>query len=163
MICFLGWGVPMPLAYLSAPYPPSPLPRWGRGDLRLFYARGSAPCIPAPEPARHRFALPLWKTQCGLAPGGTGSTCPGGLRLACPRRHWLDLPRGRGPSQTPKFLSPGPPSPWLPALPIEKQFYRFRGEPRAPLCAGHLLGRLRKCRKRFNARGAGGGAPGEIK
>ena len=77
-------------------------------------------------------------------------------------RHWLDLPRGRGPSQTPKFLSPGPPSPWLPALPIEKQFYRFRGEPRAPLCAGHLLGRLCKCRKRFNARGAGGGAPGEI-
>ncbi len=37
-------------------------------------------------------------------------------------RHWLDLPRGRGPSQTPPSLatdssiSPGPPSPWLPAL-----------------------------------------------
>ena len=41
---------------------------------------------------------------------------------AFPRRHWLDLPRGRGPSQTPKFLSPGPPSPWLPALPpVDKQ------------------------------------------
>ena len=34
----------------------------------------------------------------------------------------LSLPRGRGPSQTPKFLSPGPPSPWLPALsPVNKQ------------------------------------------
>ena len=31
-------------------------------------------------------------------------------------RHLFALPRGRGPSQTPKFLSPGPPSPWLPAL-----------------------------------------------
>ena len=38
------------------------------------------------------------------------------------RRHLLSLPRGRGPSQTPKFLSPGPPSPWLPALlPVNKQ------------------------------------------
>ena len=39
-----------------------------------------------------------------------------------PGRHWLSLPRGRGPSQTPPSLatdssiSPGPPSPWLPAL-----------------------------------------------
>ena len=37
-------------------------------------------------------------------------------RKASPPRHLLSLPRGRGPSQTPKFLSPGPPSPWLPAL-----------------------------------------------
>ena len=39
-----------------------------------------------------------------------------------PPRHLLDLPRGRGPSQTPKFLSPGPPSPWLPALLIGNRF-----------------------------------------
>ena len=64
-----------------------------------------------------------------VSPGGTCYPCPGGLRLACPRRHWLDLPRGRGPSQTPKFLSPGPPSPWLAALPIERRFYRFCGNP----------------------------------
>ena len=32
------------------------------------------------------------------------------------------MPRGRGPSQTPKFLSPGPPSPWLPALLIGNRF-----------------------------------------
>ena len=74
-------------------------------------------------------------------------------------RHLFALPRGRGPSQTPKFLSPGPPSPWLPALPIERRSYRFRGEPRTPLCAGHLLGRFCQCRRRFNARGAGGGSP----
>ena len=36
----------------------------------------------------------------GKAPGTPGAE---------PARHWLDLPRGRGPSQTPKFLSPGPP------------------------------------------------------
>ena len=39
-----------------------------------------------------------------------------------PKRHRFDLPRGRGPSQTPKFLSPGPPSPWLPALLIGNRF-----------------------------------------
>ena len=49
-------------------------------------------------------------------------------------RHLFDLPRGRGPSQTPpsratdSSISPGPPSPWLPALPIERLFYRFCGE-----------------------------------
>ena len=52
-------------------------------------------------------------------------------RRQAPRRHWLAQPRGRGPSQTPPSLatdssiSPGPPSPWLPALPIERLFYRF--------------------------------------
>ena len=46
-------------------------------------------------------------------------------RKQAPRRHLFALPRGRGPSQTPKFLSPGPPSPWLTALPIERLFYRF--------------------------------------
>ena len=49
-----------------------------------------------------------------------------------PQRHLLSLPRGRGPSQTPKFLSPGPPSPWLPALPIEWLFYRFCAELATP-------------------------------
>ena len=48
--------------------------------------------------------------------------CPAGAE---PRRHWLDLPRGRGPSQTPKFLSPGPPSPWLPAPLIGNRFLTF--------------------------------------
>ena len=46
-------------------------------------------------------------------------------RKASPPRHLLSLPRGRGPSQTPKFLSPGPPSPWLPALPPRKQTETF--------------------------------------
>ena len=98
----------------------------------------------------------------------------GGLRLACPRRHLFALPRGRGPSQTPKFLSPGPPSPWLPALftraasqlPRSRRVSERYPSPTSQGVkphSGHLLGRLCKCRKRFNARGAGGGAPGEIK
>ena len=33
--------------------PPTPFPA-GRGELRLFYARGSAPCIPGAVPGRHR-------------------------------------------------------------------------------------------------------------
>ena len=67
---------------------------------------------------RSRLSPPLW--------------CPA---RAEPARHLLPLPRGRGPSQTPPSLatdssiSPGPPSPWLPALPIERRFYRFCGNP----------------------------------
>ena len=65
-----------------------------------------------------------------------GGDCPAGGRAPCipeaePGRRWLSLPRGRGPSQTPPSLatdssiSPGPPSPWLTALPIENRFLSF--------------------------------------
>ena len=112
---------------------------------------GGLPCYP---PAPAAFSL----TSCPPSPKGKDSPQPA-LAERSSRRHWLFLPRGRGPSQTPKFLSPGPPSPWLPALLIGKGFCPFCGEPRVPLCAWHLLGRLCKCRRRFNARGAGGGSP----
>ena len=119
----------------------------------------------------------------GLNPGGTGYPCrlrsrrgAGGL---APARHLFALPRGRGPSQTPKFLSPGPPSPWLPAPPIEWLFYRFCAElamPKASPCrmpdwqvepvspgqappAGYHSGRDCKCRRRLNAGDARGEAP----
>ena len=64
---------------------------------------GGVPCAAPARPAVH-------------VPGGGA----GGWLF--PLRHLLSLPRGRGPSQTPKFLSPGPPSPWLPALLIGKRF-----------------------------------------
>ena len=60
-------------------------------------------------------------------------------RGAEPQRHLFALPRGKGPSQTPPSLatdssiSPGPPSPWLPALPMERRFFRFCAEPQAPM------------------------------
>ena len=65
-----------------------------------------------------------WLTLRGRTPGGGAE----------PGRRWLSLPRGRGPSQTPpsratdSSISPGPPSPWLPALLIERRFYRFCAE-----------------------------------
>ena len=34
------------LVYFPAPYPPTPFPGGEGGALRLFYARGFAPCIP---------------------------------------------------------------------------------------------------------------------
>ena len=83
---------------------------------------------------------------------------PPALAECYSRRHLLSLPRGRGPSQTPKFLSPGPPSPWLPALLIGKGFCHFCGEPRAPLCARHLLDGLYK-RRTGSARGCKGRSP----
>ena len=108
----------LPSAYVLSPIPPPPFPSGEGGDFLFSYARGFAPCIPGTEPERHgdrganhapgggaclpccRLTLPLWY------PGGEDE----------PQRHLFALPRGRGPSQTPKFLSPGPPSPWLAAL-----------------------------------------------
>ena len=70
---------------------------------------------------------PAGRVVCHPAPVPPGFS-PRGCKGRSPRRHWLSPPRGRGPSQTPPSLatdssiSPGPPSPWLPALlPIDKQ------------------------------------------
>ena len=101
----LRGGLPaLPPAYpafslIFCPHPPDPPSRREGGDFLVYFAGGFAPGTPALNRLRHLQSLPRWY------PVG-----------ACPRRHWLTLPRGRGPSQTPKFLSPGPPSPWLPAL-----------------------------------------------
>ena len=68
-----------------------------------------------------------------LHPGGTCYPCPPtALVIPVPQRHLLSLPRGRGPSQTPKFLSPGPPSPWLPAL-STRAAYQLTRHPWEPL------------------------------
>ena len=112
----------LPLACFSAPYPPAPLPRRGRGRIKVYFAGGFAPGTPALDRSRHLQPLPSGypggRTRAALAIPAAVENAMG----ACPARHLLSLPRGRGPSQTPKFLSPGPPSPWLPALPIERRF-----------------------------------------
>ncbi len=79
------------------------------GNLKFIFARGFA--LASPHCAGRDTVYRV------------GFRC---RRSACPRRCLLDLPRGRGPSQTPKFPSPGPPSPWLP-LPGRKQ---------KPFCSG---------------------------
>ena len=68
---------------IFCPHPPAPLPS-GKGEtLRLFYARGFAPCIPGAEPGRHLQNLPLCFPVRGFAPCGTGMggvPVPGGGR-----------------------------------------------------------------------------------
>ena len=81
--CFLCRLPTTPLAFFSAPYPPAPLTRRGRGSPRLFHARGFAPCIPGVEPGRHRSGGES-RAGGGLAPALP--TVPGGRavpRLAC--------------------------------------------------------------------------------
>ena len=50
-----GFGrlLTLPLVCFYAPIPPTPFPSGEGGDLRLFYARGFAPCIPGAVPGRH--------------------------------------------------------------------------------------------------------------
>ena len=98
--CRLCRLLTLPLTCFLAPLPrrgridPRPLfPGGEGGDFLLSYARGCAPCIPGAEPARHWFALPLWKTQWGLAsalPARRASAVPGGG--ACLLCRLLTLP-----------------------------------------------------------------------
>ena len=82
--CPVGRLPTLPLACFPAPYPPSPLPRRGRGRPRLFHARGFAPCIPGAEPeaalARRALAMPAGAHRGRVA----GSPCrPCSRRGAC--------------------------------------------------------------------------------
>ena len=130
---------------LCRPHPPDPLPS-GKGEILVFLMQGASPLAsPGLDGARH-WLDPALAVPCGGAE---------------PQRHLFALPRGRGPSQTPKFLSPGPPSPWLPALPIEKLFYRFCGKLAIP--KAHPSGRVVRlpCSSaaRVQARGCKGRSP----
>ena len=80
----------LPYQCFPAPIPLTPFPA-GRGDFRLFYARGFAPCIPK---AGRGAAL---ARPAVVVPGGGGFvSCEAGLRLrsdtrqgvAVRTRHW---------------------------------------------------------------------------
>ena len=94
------------------------------------YRRGAC----QPVSAEFRRHLPFSGAGgCPRVGGGIAPALQARRALAAPygaepQRHLFTLPRGRGPSQTPPSLatdssiSPGPPSPWLPALsPVNKQ------------------------------------------
>ena len=96
--------------------PPTPFPNGEGGDSRLFHARGSAPCIPGAEPARHlhdqRFlfvyggAVPAAKErgdrgrgtsafEMVLSPGAGIANAAGGLPFlspACPAFSFVFCP-----------------------------------------------------------------------
>ena len=59
----------LPLACFLSPIPPTPFPGGEGGALRLFYARGFAPCIPGVEPGRH------WERGRTTRPAGAYFSC----------------------------------------------------------------------------------------
>ena len=103
----------LPLACFYAPIPPTPFPSGEGGDLRLFYARGGAPCIPGAVPGRHwrnygqpfAFALAanrrlpdvghlygcLCKCRKRLGAGVPGAVAPGKTNFGAP-----PSPEGKG-------------------------------------------------------------------
>ena len=90
------------------PHPPNPLPLRGRGRPRLFHARGSAPCIPAPEPGRHwnRGGEPLVRRGVPSESPTCRKTDRTAFLLAVPAAKERG-DRGRGTSAFEMVLSPG--------------------------------------------------------
>ena len=108
--CLLCRLPTLPLVLLLPPSPRPPSPP-GKGEtLGCFYARGFAPCIPTPEPARHwgrgeprarrgrRGAVACRPCRCGVRRGGLPALSPAYAAfslLFCP--HPPDpLPGGKG-------------------------------------------------------------------
>ena len=83
----------LPLACFPAPIPPPPFPSGEGGDLRLFYARGSAPCIPGAVPGRHWLSLRCRKPKGGAA-----------ILVACLPCHCGTRRGAQGGSRLPAFL-----------------------------------------------------------
>ena len=118
--CFRCRLPTLPLAWFSAPIPPTPLPS-GKGEtLRLFYARGFAPCIPGIRPPAALTEPAAVFPGEGLCPlrGGDGwrsGTRRGAWRFWSPACLLLELcffphppaplPSGKGETQS--FLMQG--------------------------------------------------------
>ena len=71
------------LWFASCPLSPRPPSQREGGDLRLFYARGFAPCIPGAEPGRHWLSLPYRYPCGGLVRLVACSTCHCGTKREC--------------------------------------------------------------------------------
>ena len=110
---------------LCRPHPPSPLPRWGRGSPKVYFAGGSAPGTPALNRLRHLQNLPSGclahgSLRFGAKPkeppfhgqcrqprrGGIGGD--GTIRRKRRRRLRWSFPPGQG-EQVPLGFSPPPP------------------------------------------------------
>ena len=127
------------------PIPPAPFPGGEGGALRLFYARGFAPCIPGAEPARHWLALPLWCPAGGLPPAALArpaAVVPGGVAQEGRSPADLAIPAPAGglaffvacqPCLWFTFLPPIPPTPFPGGEGGDYKFISPGASPPAPL------------------------------
>ena len=96
---------------LSFPHPPNPLPG-GKGEIITLFRRGLRPRHPCTEPLAALTepavqVLSGWLARAALARPAPGERTISNAAVA---------------SATDSSISPGPPSPWLPALPpVNKQ------------------------------------------
>ena len=107
---FLVARLPLPLVYFLAPYPPAPLPRRGRGRLRLFSCKGLRPLHPT-------VCGTYRACQAGARRGGLPSLLPAYPAfslLFCPLSPRPPSPVGKGENIT--LISPGATAPGTPAF-----------------------------------------------
>ena len=90
--------------FFSAPYPPNPLPRRGRGRIKVFLCKGASPLAsPALNRLRHSQSLPN-RCPAGGLPCLSPANPAFGL-LSCPLAPRPPSPAGKGENQS--FLMQG--------------------------------------------------------
>ena len=150
--CFACRLLPPAFTFFSAPYPPSPLPRWGRGRFLVYFAGGEAPGTPALDRLRHLQSLPSGHP----AQGACG--CPQKRQEAVPyeqcrqprrggtggeelRRLRWSSPPGQGKQVPPGFSTPSRRIPQRQVEPVPPGF----SSPPPP--AGHHSGKVSQRRR----------------
>ena len=124
----------LPLALFFAPIPPPALAERssppGKGETQSLFRRGLRPRHPCTKPFAALACLCLSDTPRGGVPPAAlarpAGAVPGGrcapAALARPAPGERTISNAAVASATDSSISPGPPSPWLPALPIGSRF-----------------------------------------
>ena len=94
-----------PLAYLLSPIPPTPLPQWGRGRLKVYFAGGYRPRHPCIKPFAALTASAIRAPHAGSLRFAAKTIGSGSLLAAPAAKERGD--RGRGTSAFEMVLSPG--------------------------------------------------------
>ena len=147
------WGgrgvLPSPaFPFFSAPYPPAPLPRRGRGRFLVYFAGGFAPGTPAFNRLRHLQSLPS-RCPAGACPVGRLPTLP--FAFFFPPIPPTPFPDGEGGDQG-YFMQGASPlasprlNPWLPQKRQEAVPHEQCRQPRRGGTGGD--GTIRRTRRR---------------
>ena len=98
--CPVGRLPTLPLVCFLAPYPSNPLPRWGRGRLRLFFMQGASPLASPGDGRDAALKVGGMRRPAGACPGRHGQVNSGSPNPAEAAKPILQHPTSQPPCRS---------------------------------------------------------------